>query len=713
MSTLQIRNGKIKEAYASGESKQTLCEKFGLSLSSIRRIVAGVVVITGAAAAVPAHAALSFVDSGVVSYGQNTLKIQADTNSSSETSSFLGYLTGGTFKRFTDFNMNELLPAQRDQVKPYLDFWNSLNNPKVDSTVFNPTAFQEWQNKRSSAQPTTTGSQAGATVSPDPDDDSQGGNSPITGLHTQKQIDDLQNSGIAANTDAIKQDRGYIDQNTGDIAAQNSSLNTLKTTVTNLANKEQTDANNGHADSVAQAGDIKQNADKIDRLQLTLNNTQSDLAKEAAKRLDAEHRAETAQTKATEHLKNVAAQAKADAEHLSNNALKRSNQVTFKLLQQMDQTVQSKIDTATANLQPKQTTPQIDEDTYQKALEALTAAQANKDPSSHSNSAPGVSGLPLPTGTGSNTTATPDAKDQDSGNGSTISDRFSDDEQQTKSHTVVINSLSGQISTHTSEIAALIANEQTTTNKVTDAQTTANRAEVKADGALRGITQVKFTADQSEADSQTAITTAGQANQTATDAKSIASLADQKADQATTAAGKATTEAHSAKTTADHAEQTASTASHKADKAQTDATYAVNTSNAAKQSVTRFDARINDNTTAILSESHARYQGDAQTLAQANQYTDQKFANIDKRIGDVKKRADAGSSSALAAVGIPGLNNGQTWNLGAGVGSFGDAQSVAVGGNYRVTEHVALKMGATASPSTQDFGGFAGVAIGY
>jgi hypothetical protein len=58
------------------------------------------------------------------------------------------------------------------------------------------------------------------------------------------------------------------------------------------------------------------------------------------------------------------------------------------------------------------------------------------------------------------------------------------------------------------------------------------------------------------------------------------------------------------------------------------------------------------------------------------------------------------------------LNNSQSWNFGAGVGEFGNAQAVAVGGNYRVTENVALKIGGTASPTSQDFGLFAGVSVG-
>ncbi|WP_407933095.1 YadA-like family protein, partial [Herbiconiux daphne] len=53
-----------------------------------------------------------------------------------------------------------------------------------------------------------------------------------------------------------------------------------------------------------------------------------------------------------------------------------------------------------------------------------------------------------------------------------------------------------------------------------------------------------------------------------------------------------------------------------------------------------------------------------------------------------------------------------TWNVGAGVGQYADASAVAVGANYRVSEHVAFKVGVTATPTTQNYGAFAGVSIG-
>ncbi|HAV1531547.1 TPA: hypothetical protein JG872_000357 [Enterobacter hormaechei subsp. xiangfangensis] len=104
--------------------------------------------------------------------------------------------------------------------------------------------------------------------------------------------------------------------------------------------------------------------------------------------------------------------------------------------------------------------------------------------------------------------------------------------------------------------------------------------------------------------------------------------------------------------------------------------------------------------------------GDAETLAKSKDYTDSKFKQLKKQVQQAEKKANAGSASALAAVGIPGLSEGQTWNVGAGVGQYSDASAVAVGANYRVSEHVALKLGVTATPTTQDYGAFAGVSIG-
>lgn len=247
----------------------------------------------------------------------------------------------------------------------------------------------------------------------------------------------------------------------------------------------------------------------------------------------------------------------------------------------------------------------------------------------------------------------------------------------------------------TSALAATVtAQKQTDQKQDTEIQTVktaadnadkhAGIAEQKADSAEQHATKAETKADN-------AVMTANHAEQVAGDAKNVANRAEGKADHAEQVANGVDAKATSAVSTAQRAD--------------THATQALN-------QVQTFDNRITSNSTAIHNETQARIEGDRQTLEAANAYTNSKFANIDKKIGDVDKRAKAGSAAALAAVGLPGLNNGQTWNIGAGVGEWSGAAAVAVGGNYRVSEHVAFKVGATASPTTQDYGAFAGISIG-
>lgn len=159
------------------------------------------------------------------------------------------------------------------------------------------------------------------------------------------------------------------------------------------------------------------------------------------------------------------------------------------------------------------------------------------------------------------------------------------------------------------------------------------------------------------------------------------------------------------KQSADDAYQQANTAQSKADDA-----YSLASGNTATITDTQADvATLQQHESTTLD---AISNGDAETLSKANSYTDNRFKQLNDQVKKAERKADAGSASALAAVGIPGLNDGQTWNVGAGVGQFGEGQAVAVGANYRVSQNVALKIGATATPTTQDYGAFAGVSIG-
>lgn len=169
--------------------------------------------------------------------------------------------------------------------------------------------------------------------------------------------------------------------------------------------------------------------------------------------------------------------------------------------------------------------------------------------------------------------------------------------------------------------------------------------------------------------------------------------------------GQNKTDIASTKQSADIAEKHANSAQLKADDA-----YSIATANTAD--ITRNTSDIANLQQYAGNAQQAIDAGDAATLKQSKDYTDSKFKQLKNQVKEAEKRADAGSASALAAVGLPGLNNGQTWNIGAGVGQFGDASAVAVGGNYRVSENVSFKLGVTATPTTQNYGAFAGVSIG-
>jgi len=114
----------------------------------------------------------------------------------------------------------------------------------------------------------------------------------------------------------------------------------------------------------------------------------------------------------------------------------------------------------------------------------------------------------------------------------------------------------------------------------------------------------------------------------------------------------------------------------------------------------------------VLAESHSRAVGDANTLDQANDYTNKKFSDLKSQVDDNKKDAAAGSASALAATGIPQVTDSQHFALGAGAGSYNGESSVAVGFSARVNDHVVTKTAVTGD-TQQNFGVSAGVSYGW
>lgn len=88
------------------------------------------------------------------------------------------------------------------------------------------------------------------------------------------------------------------------------------------------------------------------------------------------------------------------------------------------------------------------------------------------------------------------------------------------------------------------------------------------------------------------------------------------------------------------------------------------------------------------------------------------FANIDKRINEVSKKANAGTSTALAAAGIPQVMESQKFSIGAATGGYEGEQAIAVGFSARVSTNVVIKA-SIATDSQQGFGYNVGAAIGW
>lgn len=111
----------------------------------------------------------------------------------------------------------------------------------------------------------------------------------------------------------------------------------------------------------------------------------------------------------------------------------------------------------------------------------------------------------------------------------------------------------------------------------------------------------------------------------------------------------------------------------------------------------------------VMSDRIDNHEGRIQGLEQS---TNSRFADIDKRIDDNRKKANAGTSTALAAAGIPQVLESQDFALGAAVGGYESEQAVAVGFSARVSQSVVVK--AAVGTDTQHGVGYnAGVSIGW
>ncbi|UJH96025.1 adhesin [Pantoea phage Nafs113] len=101
-----------------------------------------------------------------------------------------------------------------------------------------------------------------------------------------------------------------------------------------------------------------------------------------------------------------------------------------------------------------------------------------------------------------------------------------------------------------------------------------------------------------------------------------------------------------------------------------------------------------------------------QRLSAVEQNTNSKFANIDKRIDEVKDEAHAGAASAMAQANIPQVMEAGEFGVGAGAGTYAGESAVAVGASFAPQQNLVFK--ATVSTDTQhNFGAGAGVMVSF
>ena len=103
---------------------------------------------------------------------------------------------------------------------------------------------------------------------------------------------------------------------------------------------------------------------------------------------------------------------------------------------------------------------------------------------------------------------------------------------------------------------------------------------------------------------------------------------------------------------------------------------------------------------------------DAQTLSQANDYTNKKFNNLKSEVDGNKKEAAAGSASAMAQANIPQVQESQQFAVGAGVGGYDSQNAISVGASFHASRATIVKM-SVSDDSQSNFGYGAGVSVGW
>lgn len=114
--------------------------------------------------------------------------------------------------------------------------------------------------------------------------------------------------------------------------------------------------------------------------------------------------------------------------------------------------------------------------------------------------------------------------------------------------------------------------------------------------------------------------------------------------------------------------------------------------------VDQANANIEANHQALVSTNKAVAQNTAdianheQRIQGLERSTNARFANMDKRINDNKQKADAAVAGVAAMANIPQVTESARFSLGAGVGTRGSQQALAVGMSSRLSDSVVGKL---------------------
>lgn len=143
--------------------------------------------------------------------------------------------------------------------------------------------------------------------------------------------------------------------------------------------------------------------------------------------------------------------------------------------------------------------------------------------------------------------------------------------------------------------------------------------------------------------------------------------------------------------------------------AQSTGEYAVSRSDAALRNAAT-NAQAIRSTNAKVAEHSRMLANHEQRLGELERNTSSRFSDIDRRIDENKRSANAGIAAVAAFANIPQVTGGARFSAGVGVGQRGSEQAVAVGFSSQLTDSVIGKV-SVANDSQQQWTVGAGLAV--